>query len=79
MIGKLSEPEDSATLLDNSWRDHSRMVHRTAQPAGGLYSTAEDVGDSFARCWLNGGTWHGRGSYPKKRSNAGDQPDGEFR
>jgi CubicO group peptidase (beta-lactamase class C family) len=35
------------------------MVEHYAQPAGGLYSTANDVG-RFCQMLLNGGTWHGR-------------------
>ena len=35
------------------------MGHRYAQPAGGLYSTASDVG-RFCQMLLNGGMWHGR-------------------
>ena len=61
LIDKLSEGRKiPQPLLDNFGGGIiPEMVHRYAQPAGGLYSTASDVG-RFCQMLLNGGTWHGR-------------------
>ncbi|EDY20392.1 beta-lactamase [Chthoniobacter flavus Ellin428] len=62
LITKLSEGQNIKVpqpLLENMGGGViSEMVHRYAQPAGGLYSTASDVG-RFCQMLLNGGTWHG--------------------
>jgi CubicO group peptidase (beta-lactamase class C family) len=62
LIAKLSEGKDlkvPQTLMENMGMGViSEAAHRYGQPAGGLYSTASDVG-RFCQMLLNGGTWHG--------------------
>jgi CubicO group peptidase (beta-lactamase class C family) len=62
LIAKLSEGQDlkvSQVLIENMGMGViTEAAHRYGQPAGGLYSTASDVG-RFCQMLLNGGTWHG--------------------
>jgi CubicO group peptidase (beta-lactamase class C family) len=62
LIAKLSEGQDlkvPQNLIDNMGMGVvTEAAHRYGQPAGGLYSTASDVGH-FCQMLLNGGTWHG--------------------
>ena len=62
LIAKLSEGQDlkvPQALMENMGMGViTEAAHRYGQPAGGLYSTASDVG-RFCQMLLNGGTWHG--------------------
>lgn len=62
LITKLSDGQDLKVpqpLLDNMGGGIiPEFAHHYAQPAGGLYSTASDVG-RFCQMLLNGGIWHG--------------------
>lgn len=62
LIAKLSEGQNLKVpqpLLDNMGMGViTERVHQYGQPAGGLYSTASDVG-RFCQMLLNGGEWHG--------------------
>jgi CubicO group peptidase (beta-lactamase class C family) len=61
LIDKLSHGQKiPGPLLDNFGTGvASDIVNHYAMPAGGLYSTASDVG-RFCQMLLNGGTWNGR-------------------
>ncbi|HSI13460.1 MAG TPA: serine hydrolase domain-containing protein [Chthoniobacter sp.] len=62
LIAKLSEGKDLKVphaLMENMGMGViTEAANRYGQPAGGLYSTASDVG-RFCQMLLNGGTWHG--------------------
>lgn len=62
LIAKLSEGKDlkvPRALMENMGMGViTEAANRYGQPAGGLYSTASDVGH-FCQMLLNGGTWHG--------------------
>lgn len=62
LITKLSEGKDlkvPQALMENMGMGVIvEAAYRYGQPAGGLYSTASDVG-RFCQMLLNGGTWHG--------------------